>query len=176
MRCARVSWKQTKKNFDFRTETNQNKISFAFVSVCFVKPKTKYFALFRCFKPISKQPKQTELFRNKPKQTETNRNNPKFAEKYPNILSFKLFGWVFNLFRFNRNIETLCFDKEAKQSKQIVSKQIKTNRKKQKKINKPKKTEEKKQRNPKFSVKNSKMCSLSNCLFRFNRKIEALFQ
>jgi hypothetical protein len=24
----------------------------------------------------------------------TNRNNPKFSEKFPNILSFKLFGWV----------------------------------------------------------------------------------
>jgi hypothetical protein len=25
--------------------------------------------MFRCFEPISKQPKQTDLFRNKPKQT-----------------------------------------------------------------------------------------------------------
>jgi hypothetical protein len=49
--------------------------------------------------------------RNKPK-------NPKLFEKYPNILSFKLFGWVFCLFRFNRNIETLCFGIEAKQPKQ----------------------------------------------------------
>jgi hypothetical protein len=41
------------------------------VSVCFMKPKTKNwvcFGLFQCFEPISKQPKQTELFRNKPKQ------------------------------------------------------------------------------------------------------------
>jgi hypothetical protein len=36
-----------------------------------VKPKTKYFGLFRCFEPISKQPKQTELFRNKPKRFST---------------------------------------------------------------------------------------------------------
>ena len=77
------------------------------------------------------------------------------------MLHIKLFRLVSCLFRFNRNIETLCFGKEAKQSKQIVSKQIKTNRKKQKKIDKQKKS--KKQRNPKFSVKNSKMCSLSNC-------------
>jgi hypothetical protein len=39
-----------------------------------VKPKTKNFGLFRCFEPISKQPKETELFQNKPKQTETTIN------------------------------------------------------------------------------------------------------
>jgi hypothetical protein len=64
---SRVSSKQTKIIFG----SNRNKICFAFVSVCFVKPKTKSFGLFRCFEPISKQ---TELFRNKPKQTETNLN------------------------------------------------------------------------------------------------------
>jgi hypothetical protein len=68
------------------------------------------------------------------KQTETNRNNPKFSEKYQNMLSIKLFGLVFCLFWFNPNIETLCFDIEAKQPKQIVSKQTKTNQ------NKPNKT------------------------------------
>jgi hypothetical protein len=47
-----------------------------------VKPKTTIFGLFRCFEPISKQLKQTDLFRNKPKQTETTH---KFFEKYPNI-------------------------------------------------------------------------------------------
>ncbi len=57
--------------------------------------------------------------RKKPKQTKTNRNNRKFSEKYPNILSFKLFGWVLCLFRFNRNMETLCFGIEAKQPKQM---------------------------------------------------------
>ncbi len=39
-----------------------------------MKPKTKNFGLFRCFEPISKQPKQTELFRSIPKQTETTLN------------------------------------------------------------------------------------------------------
>jgi hypothetical protein len=39
-----------------------------------VKPKINYFGLFRFFEPISKQPKQTELFRNKPKQIETTLN------------------------------------------------------------------------------------------------------
>jgi len=70
----------------------------------------------------------------------TNRNNPKFSEKYPNILSFKLFGWVFCLFRFNRNIKTLCFSIKAKQLKQTVSKQTEKNKKKTKKPEKNGKT------------------------------------
>jgi ionotropic glutamate receptor NMDA 2B len=49
---------KNEKNFG----SNQNKICFGCVSVCFVKPKTKDFSLFRCFEPISKQLKQTELF------------------------------------------------------------------------------------------------------------------
>ena len=47
-----------KKIFLIRTETNRNKICFGCVSVCFVKPKTKIYGLFRCFEHISKQPKQ----------------------------------------------------------------------------------------------------------------------
>jgi hypothetical protein len=39
--------------------------------VCFMKQKTKNFGLFWFFEPISKQLKQTKLFRNKLKQTET---------------------------------------------------------------------------------------------------------
>jgi hypothetical protein len=65
--------------------------------------------LFRCFEPISKQPKQTELLRIKPNQTES---NPKFSEKYQNMLSIKLFRLVFCLFRFNGNIKTRCFGLE----------------------------------------------------------------
>jgi hypothetical protein len=99
-----------------------------------VKPKPKDFGLFPCFEPISKQPKQIELFRNKPKQTETTLNFLK------NILTFKLFGWVFSLFRFNRNIETLCFGKEAKQPKKTVLKQTEKNEK-TKKTKKPGKPE-----------------------------------
>ncbi len=64
--------------------------------------------------------------RNKQNSFKTNRNNPKFSEKYQNMLSIKLFLLVFCLFRFNRNIETLFFGIEAKQT---VSKQTKTNRK-----------------------------------------------
>jgi hypothetical protein len=65
----------------------------------------------------------TETNRTVLKQTETNQNNPKFSEKYPNMLSFKLFGLVFCLFWLIRNIETLCFGIEAKQPKQTVLKQ-----------------------------------------------------
>jgi hypothetical protein len=95
----RVSSKQTKINFG----SNRNKPKQDLFRVCFGlfrETKKKNFGLFRCFEPILKQRKQTDLFRSKPKQTET---NSKFYEKFPNILSFKLFGWVFCLFWFNRN-------------------------------------------------------------------------
>jgi hypothetical protein len=68
-----------KKIFSVRTETNRNKICFAFVSVCFVKPKNIFFGLFRYFEPISKQPKQTDLFRNEPKQSGIFWKIPKYA-------------------------------------------------------------------------------------------------
>jgi hypothetical protein len=77
-----VSSKQTKINFGSNRNKPKNKICFALVSVWFVKPKTKIFGLFRCFKPISKQPKQTDLFRNKPKQTETTLNFLKNTQIY----------------------------------------------------------------------------------------------
>jgi hypothetical protein len=64
-----------------------------------------------------------------------------FRKKYPNILSFKLFGWVSCLFQFNGDIETLCFGIEAKQT---VLKQTEKNRKKRKN-----------RKNSEFSVKNS---------------------
>ena len=59
---SRVSSKQTKIIFG----SNRNKPKQDLFRVC--------FGLFRCFEPISKQPKQTDLFRNKPKQTETTLN------------------------------------------------------------------------------------------------------
>jgi hypothetical protein len=79
-----------KKIFSVRTETNRNKICFGCVSVCFVKPKTKIFGLFRCFEPISKQPKQTELFRIKPKKTETTQN---FLKNTKICSLSNSFGW-----------------------------------------------------------------------------------
>jgi hypothetical protein len=100
---------------------------------------------------------------NKQNCFETNRNNPKFSEQYQNMLSFKVFRLVFCLFRFNQNIETLCFGIELKQPKQTVSKQTETNRK-----------------NPKFSEKITKLLSITLfwllfCLFRFNRNNETSF-
>jgi hypothetical protein len=52
--------------FSVRTETNPNSICFDCFSVCFAKPKNIFFGLFRCFGLILKQPKQTQLCRNKP--------------------------------------------------------------------------------------------------------------
>ncbi len=134
-----------KKNFWVRTETNRNKICFDCVSVCFMKPKSKIFGLFRF----------VSVFRtyidngNKQNCFESNRNNPKFSEKYQNMLSIKLFQLVFCLFRFNWNIETRCFGIEFETTKKTVSKQTKTNRKKPK------------QR--KILWKNTNICYLSNC-------------
>jgi hypothetical protein len=45
------------------------------------------------------------------------------------MLPFKLFRLVSCLFRFNQNIETLCFGIEAKQPKQTVSKQTEKTKK-----------------------------------------------
>ena len=108
-----------------------------------MKPKTKYFGLFRCFEPISKQPKQTDLFRNKPKQTETTLNFWKNFQIYSllNCLggSSVCFG----------SIETLCFGIEAKQPKQTVSKQTEKNETNEK----TKKTEKIREKNRKKSKK-----------------------
>jgi hypothetical protein len=73
---CRVSSKQT-KTISVRTETNRNKIWFSCVS--------------DCFEPISKQPKQIELFRNEPKQTETTLNFLNFLAPSKQITSFLLF-------------------------------------------------------------------------------------
>ncbi len=54
------------------------------------------------------------------------------------MLSIKLFPLVFCLFRFNRNIETLCLGIESKKLKQPVSKQTATNCNKPKQLEKPK--------------------------------------
>jgi hypothetical protein len=60
-----VSSKQT--NIKFLFEPKQPKTRS--VSRLFRETKNKKkFGLFLCFEPISKQPKQTDLFRNKPKQ------------------------------------------------------------------------------------------------------------
>jgi hypothetical protein len=82
------------------------------------------------------------------------------------MLPIKLFWFVFCLFWFNRNIETLCFGKETKKPNKLFRKK---NEIKLKKTEKPEKTKKLKNRkNHKFSVKNSKICSLSNCFGLFS--------
>ncbi len=109
---GRVSSKQKQTKFLVRTKTNRNKICFGCVSVCFMKPETKIRCVSVCFSVLN-------LYQNngnKKNCFEINRNNPKFSEKYQNMLSIKLFQFVFCLFRFNQSTETLCFGIEAKQT------------------------------------------------------------
>ncbi len=94
-----------------------------------MKPKTKNFGLFGFVLVFRTYIETTETNRTVLKQNKTNCNNPKFSEKYQNMRSIKLFWLVICLFRFNRNFETLCLGIEAKQQKQTISKQTKTNRK-----------------------------------------------
>ncbi len=120
-------------------ETNKNKFRFEpkqtetrSVSRLFRKTKKKNFDLFRCLEPISKQPKQTDLFPNKPKQTVTTLDFLKNSQIYflLNCLggSSVCFG----------SMDTLCFGIEAKQLKQTVSKQTKKNKTKKTKKKKEK--------------------------------------
>ncbi len=94
---TRVSSKQTKINFG----SNRNKPKQDLFCVCFGlfhETKNKTFRFVSVFRTYIET---TETNRSVSHQTETNRNNPKFSVKYPNILSFKLFGCVF-CFKTNR--------------------------------------------------------------------------
>jgi hypothetical protein len=63
-----VSSKQS--NFFFRFEPKQTETQSVSVVFRFVSRNQKhFFGLFRCFGPISKQPKQTEFCQNKPKKS-----------------------------------------------------------------------------------------------------------
>jgi hypothetical protein len=141
-----VSSKQTKINFG----SNRNKPKQDLFRVCFVKPKRKKFGLFWCFEPISKQPKQTDLLRNKPKQTETTLN---FLKNFQIYSLFNCLGGSSVCFG---SIESLCFGIEAKQPKQTVSKQtekLKKTKKPKKSEKKPRKKSKKNRKNSTFSVK-----------------------
>ncbi len=112
-----VSSKQTKKTFC----SNQNKLKQDLFWLCFglfCETKKKISVCFGI----------SNLYRNnwnKQNCFEASRNNPKFSEKYLNMLSIKLFWLVFCLFRFNRNIETLCFGIEPKQPNKLFWKKPK---------------------------------------------------
>ncbi len=58
-----------------QTETQSVSVVFRFVSRNQKSFFSVCFGLFRCFGPVSKQPKQTEFSRNKPKQTEKSPKN-----------------------------------------------------------------------------------------------------
>ena len=111
-----------------------------------MKPKRKKFGLFRCFEPISKQPKQTDLFRIKPIETETTLNFMK------NIQIYSLLNCLGGSSVCFGSIENLCFGIEAKQPKQTVSKQTEKTEKYEK-PKKPKKSEKKTEKNRKKSEK-----------------------
>ncbi len=73
------------KKISVRTETRSVLVLFRFVSWNKKLKISVCFGLFRCFEPISKQLKQTELFRNK----------LNFLSKYQNMLSITLFQLLF---------------------------------------------------------------------------------
>jgi hypothetical protein len=109
---GRVSSKQTKINFG----SNRNKPKQDLFRVCFglfretKNKKIRFVSVFRTYTET------TETNRSVSHQTETNRNNPEFSEKYPNILSFKLFEWVF-CFETNRKNEKTEKTKKPKKPK-----------------------------------------------------------
>ncbi len=100
----RVSSKQL--TFFGSNRTKRTSICFGCFSVCFFcETPQKFFAVFRCFGPLLKQPKQTELM--------------VWGIKQVYILTnFLLFRLVFCLFRLFWNTETPRFDIKAKQPKQ----------------------------------------------------------
>ncbi len=141
-----MSSKQTKINFG----SNRNKPKQDLFRVCFSLFRETKKKKFWCFGV-------SNLYRNnRNKQIcfVTNRNSPKFSEKFPNVLSFKLFGWVFCLLRFNRNYlfwyrsettETNCFETNRKNRKKLKNEKTKKTEKNEKKL-----------KNPKFSEKITK--------------------
>jgi hypothetical protein len=147
-----VSSKQTTK----KVGSNRNKPKQDLFRLCFglfCETKNKKFRLvlvcFGLFQFVSVCFGVSNLYRNNQNKQncfKTNRNNPKSSENYQNMLSIKLFRLFFCLFRFNRQNSLFCFGIDVRQPKLTVLKQTKTNR-----------------NNPKFSEKNSKIWSLSNC-------------
>jgi hypothetical protein len=83
------------------------------------------------------------------------------------MISIKLFRLVFSLFMLNQNILTRCFGIEAKQPKQTILKQTKTNQKNGKILNFLKKYQ---------NMLHIKLFRLVFCLFRFNRIQFRLFR
>ncbi len=116
-KCTHVGSQGVLETKQKKFRLNGNKICFGCVSVCFVKTKTKNFGFFVsvCFEPISKQPKQIELFRNKPEQPKIFWKIPKYA-LYQTVSVGLLFVSVQSkhrnsLFRYRiETTETNCFE------------------------------------------------------------------
>ncbi len=85
-----------------------------------MKPKRKNFGLFRYFEPISKQPKQTGLFRDKPKQTETTQNF------WKNFQIYSLLNWVGLLFVSVQSKLSVSVKKRNNRNKRFVSESAET--------------------------------------------------
>ncbi len=129
-----------------RVSSKQRSVSvvFRFVSWNQKQKNLVCLGLFGCFEPLSKQPKQTELFHTKLKQTETTQHflkNTKICSLsncFVGLLFVSLQSKHWNsLFRYSsETTETNCFETNC----------FETNK-----------------NNPKFSEKNTKICSLSNC-------------
>ncbi len=98
--CTRVSSKQS-HFFSVGTETQSVLVVFRFVS----RNQKKCFCLFRCFGPVSKQPRQTELM-------------VWGIKKVYILTNLLLFRLVFCLFLLFWNTQTPCFDIKAQQPKQ----------------------------------------------------------
>jgi hypothetical protein len=98
---VRVSSKQS-NFFSVRTEKNLNSIFFGCFSVCFTKPTIFFFGLFRCFGPVSKQPKQTEKTSKQRSLLGYLRNNYFFVGLNRNKPKLNLFRLFFSLF-FSQN-------------------------------------------------------------------------
>jgi hypothetical protein len=115
-----------------------------------------------CFGIEAKQPKvNISKNQNKLKITGKTLN---FLKKYQNMLHIKLFRLLFFCFCSIKTSKNLYFGIEAKQPKQTISKQTKTNKQK------PGKTQNflKKYQN----MLHFKLFRLLFCLFRFNRNIQ----
>jgi hypothetical protein len=80
LHCTRgVFSKQNNKKFRFEPkQTEQDLFWVCFGLFCETKNKNLQFVSV-CFEPISRQLKQTELFRNKPKQPKIFRKIPKYT-------------------------------------------------------------------------------------------------
>ncbi len=113
--------------------------------------KPKNFGFFRCFEPISKQRKQTELFRNKPKQPYIFWKIPKYA-----LYQTASVGLLFVLVQLKQRKSLFWYWNRLFQ-------------------NKPKQTETTRNFLNKYqNMLSIKLFRLLFCLFRFNRNTETL--